>query len=172
MQQRKVQRCVQRKAEDAGGLTPAKDDNAAMGTPPCLNCCIIFGDCSEGVKQMVYKLGARIAKLRKAQGLTQKDLAERIHVSASTISGYELGTQVPPFDVSIRLAKTLDVSLDELAGLTKPAAISIESLAPAQANLLRGLRVEFLAPTNQSPNLSAKQLELLHQLIAIFTSKG
>ena len=47
MQQRKVQRCVQRKAEDAGGLTPAKDDNTTMGIRLCLNCCIIFGDCSK-----------------------------------------------------------------------------------------------------------------------------
>jgi hypothetical protein len=42
-----VQGCTQCKAEDAGGLTPAKDDNAAMRAAIHLNFAAIFKSCDK-----------------------------------------------------------------------------------------------------------------------------
>ena len=43
--------------------------------------------------------GALIAQLRKEQGLTQKQLAEQLHISDRTISKWERGSGFP--DVSL-----------------------------------------------------------------------
>jgi len=37
---------LQDKAEDAGGLTPVKDDNEVMRFPDCRTFLSIFGNCS------------------------------------------------------------------------------------------------------------------------------
>jgi len=39
---------LQDKAEDAGGLTPVKDDNEVMRFPDCRTFLSIFGNCSRG----------------------------------------------------------------------------------------------------------------------------
>jgi len=44
---------------------------------------------------MPEPLGARIARLRAAQGLTQQELAERIAVSRAAVSHIEMNLQVP-----------------------------------------------------------------------------
>lgn len=59
-------------------------------------------------------LGARIRALRKAQGLTQKDLGERLGVSQVQISNYELGIDEPPASTLPRLAQILDTSVQYL----------------------------------------------------------
>jgi len=38
---------LQDKAEDAGGLTPVKDDNEVMRFPDCRTFLSIFGNCSK-----------------------------------------------------------------------------------------------------------------------------
>ena len=43
-------------------------------------------------------LGAKIAALRKAQGLTQKQLAERLHVTDGAVSKWERGQLSGYFD--------------------------------------------------------------------------
>ena len=60
--------------------------------------------------------GKRIRKARKENGLTQKQLAEKVFVHQNMISAYERGTIVPPFTTVIAIAKVLEVSLDWIAG--------------------------------------------------------
>jgi len=59
----------------------------------------------------------RLAKLRKARGLTQQQLADRIHVSRRVIAYYEAESDNPPSNIVILLSKALNVSADELLGL-------------------------------------------------------
>ena len=57
-----------------------------------------------------------IRKLRRAKGLSQEDLAVRLHVVRQTVSKWENGRSVPDADVLIRMAEVLDVSVSELLG--------------------------------------------------------
>lgn len=67
--------------------------------------------------------GARLARLRKARGLTQVELAERLGVSQPVLSYYEKQSRRVPPALLVRLAEILDVPLDELLGRTStPAA--------------------------------------------------
>lgn len=51
--------------------------------------------------------------------ITQKELAARINVGGSTISGYEKGDKTPSIPVLIQIADVYDVSLDYLLGRTE-----------------------------------------------------
>ncbi|MGO1198395.1 MAG: helix-turn-helix domain-containing protein [Dermabacteraceae bacterium] len=56
----------------------------------------------------------RIRALRHAQGLSLGDLAERAHLSPSTLSRIENGQRRLALDQLVTLARALDASLDEL----------------------------------------------------------
>ena len=60
------------------------------------------------------ELGARLQKLRRQAGMSQQELADRLHVSRQSISKWELGTAKPDLDNVIRLSELFSVSLDEL----------------------------------------------------------
>ena len=103
--------------------------------------------------------GARLALLRRAAGLTQQQLAERIGVSRRVVAYYETESAHPPATLLVDLARELDTSSDELLGLTqanrrKPTSIcpvlerrikQIESLEPKSRRQLLGLIDTFIA---------------------------
>ena len=60
--------------------------------------------------------GALIAQLRKEQGLTQKQLAEQLHISDRTISKWERGMSVPDSEQLIKIAVILETTVSELLG--------------------------------------------------------
>lgn len=59
---------------------------------------------------------ARLKKLRKEKGLTQKKLADILHLQNTAVSKYELGERKPDQDTLIQIAKFFNVSLDFLVG--------------------------------------------------------
>ena len=59
-------------------------------------------------------LGTRIASLRQSRGLSQADLAKRLHISTSAIGMYEQGRREPSVDTLIALSQEFGVSLDYL----------------------------------------------------------
>lgn len=67
-----------------------------------------------------FPFGERLTAVRRARGLTQTQLAEKIGSSQRAISAYETVAEFPPTAVLVDLAKALDVSADELLGLKPP----------------------------------------------------
>ncbi len=66
------------------------------------------------------KVGNFIMDKRKALGLTQQQLADKLHVSFQAVSKWENGTTYPNIEILQDLAAVLDVSVDEiLAGSEK-----------------------------------------------------
>ena len=53
-------------------------------------------------------LAENLKALRKAKGLSQEELAARLHVVRQTVSKWEKGRSVPDADLLIRLAEELD----------------------------------------------------------------
>ena len=60
------------------------------------------------------QFGAFIAQLRKEQGLTQKELADRLSVTDKAVSKWETGKGFPDLKLLEPLARALGVSLVEL----------------------------------------------------------
>jgi len=70
--------------------------------------------------------GANVRNHRKARGLTQEELAERVELSMETIGKIERGVAAPSFDTAEKLALALDVPPLALFGVGKSAAPSGE----------------------------------------------
>lgn len=60
----------------------------------------------------------RLKELRAKLGLTQKDFAEKIGVTAAALSAYENNIKNPSISVAKRIADKYHVSIDWLCGLT------------------------------------------------------
>lgn len=60
------------------------------------------------------QFGAFVAQLRKEQNLTQKELADRLHVTDKAVSKWETGKGFPDVKLLEPLAQELEVSLVEL----------------------------------------------------------
>ena len=67
---------------------------------------------------------SRIVELRKARGLTQKQLALKANLSEDGIQGYEIRRRKPAYDALIASADCFDVSMDYIAGRTDNPQIS------------------------------------------------
>jgi len=59
-------------------------------------------------------IGNRIAKFRKARGMTQEDLASKLGVSSQAVSKWENDISCPDISLLPQLSKLLDVTTDEL----------------------------------------------------------
>ena len=59
-------------------------------------------------------LGERIGALRRAKGLSQAELANRLGISASAMGMYEQGRREPSVQILVRLSQELQVSTDFL----------------------------------------------------------
>lgn len=57
--------------------------------------------------------GTRLKQSRQKQNLTQQQLADRLHVSRQTISGWENGRTYPDIDALIALSDLFSLSLDD-----------------------------------------------------------
>ena len=105
--------------------------------------------------------GKRLARLRKACGLTQKQLGDMINVSRRMIVYYEGEAESPPAHLVEPLAKALEVTPEELLGIKEPKS----AFDTRNAALWRKLKlVEDLPPKDQKA--------ILHHIELAVKSKG
>lgn len=61
-----------------------------------------------------YRIGQRIRKIRKAHGLSQEDLAEKVDISVTHMSHIETGNTKLSLQVLVDIARALEVRTDDL----------------------------------------------------------
>ena len=88
---------------------------------------------------MVFDFGYRLKNLRQQHHLTQTQVANRLNLSKTSISGYENNVKTPSQDVLIKLAGLYWVSTDYLLGLDDEEMISVEGLTRQQRRLVEEL---------------------------------
>lgn len=64
--------------------------------------------------QIETKIGLNIKRIRKAQGLTQKDLADELGIIEQTVSKIERGVFTPSADTIMQVCDALNVTPNEL----------------------------------------------------------
>ena len=85
------------------------------------------------------KLCEKLYELRRAAGLSQEELAERLNVSRQAVSKWENGAAQPELSKLVELSRLYGVSVDELLSLEEAekgdakAASSVEASTPAPA---------------------------------------
>lgn len=78
-------------------------------------------------------LNQKLTRLRKAKGLTQKELAGMLNVTRQAISRWEVGTAAPSLDNLAFLSKLYGVPLDEF--IQEESTTSEEELSPSPVSL-------------------------------------
>lgn len=107
---------------DRNGVAPRGLDGNRLYTPRCIvemEESVLAATKKRGVATQagLEKLGERLARLRKAKGMSQVEIAEHLGVAQPIVSKYESGELRLHGELIIRLASLLDVSADELLGL-------------------------------------------------------
>lgn len=107
----------------------------------------------------------RIREAREAAGISQSQLAERLGINATTLSGYETGRHDPKSDTLILIAEICHTSIDFLLNRTtvKTKTLSLEaqrighkfdSFSEDKKRLLRGFIV-LLEEADKAASLEA-----------------
>lgn len=93
--------------------------------------------------------GERLKKLRLQEKLTQQQLADRVGVTKSVISYYELQERYPSPEIIIKLAFVFHVSADYLLGLEHGESISLFGLKEDDIALVKQLVAHLQAKNGQ-----------------------
>ena len=105
-------------------------------------------------------MGERIQQLRKAAGLSQEQLAEKLDVSRQSVSKWELNDAVPELAKVIAISELFGVSTDELLkGKAPGGGVTIEKIARLNCAEKR-IRLGFVTAM-MSLGLLAAELMLL-----------
>jgi transcriptional regulator with XRE-family HTH domain len=83
--------------------------------------------------------GTRLRAIREGRGLSQKDLADRLHTRPPQVSRYENGSQLPNVETLASIAQILHTDMDELA-LGKKSDSPPDALGIKDVRLIERMR--------------------------------
>ena len=95
--------------------------------------------------------GSRLKEVRTQAGMTQLQLAQRMGITKSVVSFYELQERTPSPDVLVKLAGIFRVSTDYLLGLDKRETIDVSGIDKEDVAIMRAL-AESLRKKNTEHN--------------------
>ena len=101
-------------------------------------------------------LQENIRAFRQKKGMTQEELASRLHVVRQTVSKWEKGLSVPDAELLIRLAEVLEVSVAQLLG--GEAATATEEKPDAM--------IEQLSRINEQLAIKNRRAKRLWKIVA------
>lgn len=97
-----------------------------------------------GGRSMAKQTAAkRIRRLREDCGMTQAQLAERVHVSRSSVQSWECAQTYPSIDSCIALSKIFHVSTDYLIAESRHKTVSLEACSDRERQLVRQMLTLF-----------------------------
>ena len=92
---------------------------------------------------MDFDFGIRLRELRRRKKMTQAQVAKRLNLSKTAVSGYENNTKTPSVDVLIQLSILYGVTTDYLLGLDNREMLYVGELGGRQRELLEMLVSEM-----------------------------
>jgi len=97
---------------------------------------------------MNYKIANRLVELRKRNGYSQEELADKLGVSRQAISNWERAEALPDTENLIALAGLYEITLDEVIHGDKPNAVQPiaeqgNKIKPTQGNDMKPVRSAF-----------------------------
>lgn len=98
----------------------------------------------------------RLGELRRLRGLGASELAKKVGVSRQTIHSIEAGSYVPNTEVTLKLARELEVSVEELF-----------ALKPTMAEAAATVKAEVLSTRPVSAGQAVKVVRVGEKLIGI-----
>ena len=78
--------------------------------------------------------------LRKREGLSQAELADKLGIAKSTVSMYERDERKPSFEMLEIIADFFNINMDTLVGGGESSAYPADSLSPTERRLVSAWR--------------------------------
>ena len=106
--------------------------------PPCVyavSAVLYHTGRKEGFPMDQIKIGRFIAQRRKAQNLTQRQLADALSISDKTVSKWETGKGLPEVSLLLPLCDTLQITVNELLSGARVSAADYQK--NAEENMMR-----------------------------------
>ena len=91
---------------------------------------------------MIKSLSLRLKELRISYGYSQKEVAQKLNISPSNISGYETGERTPSTENLLALSYLYKCSTDYLLGKTNNSpslVLDVNDLTEEQIQVLQSL---------------------------------
>ena len=88
------------------------------------------------------KFSERLKDLRKQAGLTQVDVAERLGISQPAYASWERGVKKPTQENLVKIAQTLNVSVDYLVGNSEEKTDELDNIELLFRMNSKGLKKE------------------------------
>lgn len=79
------------------------------------------------MENLNYTIGKNLQSLRKKNGLTQLELAEKLSYSDKAVSKWEKGESLPPIEVFYKLSQLYGVGIDNIVSEEKIKPVFIEN---------------------------------------------
>jgi molybdate-binding protein/DNA-binding XRE family transcriptional regulator len=134
---------------------------------------------------MKNRVSSKLAGIRNSRGIAAADIAKRVGVTRQTIYAIEAGNYVPNTEVALRLARELEVPVEELFTLAHAesagaASLPAEYLSPSKAGKGQAVRLGQVGtkwvsvPVSASPYFlpEADGVVTLRDRGAVFPSDG
>lgn len=120
---------------------------------------------------MNYELGKKIRLLRLSRNMTQEQLADKLGITAQSVSKWENGITAPDIQLLPEISVLLGVTIDELFSITDEAKLQrIENLLEAMGESVLlaerdfGSYIDFLTEKKENPKLRGRVLTALANL--------
>lgn len=121
-------------------------------------------------------LNTRLRDLRLEHGWTQSELAEKMAVSSSSITQYELGNRTPSMDLQFAICDIFGVSLDYLLGRTNnrggssfvgknPQAVELDDYIAQVAQNVDGLMFDGVPVSDEGRESFRQALEVVAEIL-------
>ncbi len=102
------------------------------------------------------RFAEHLKRIRKQTGLTQKDIADLLHIDRSTYAYYETGKTHPDLEMLSRLAGIFHLTTDELIGYEPPHTGLMDGSEPFEQTIVN--RFSRLTKEEQLLVLQFRQL--------------
>lgn len=113
-------------------------------------------------------LSKRLKELRISNGLTQRELGERVNVTKVSICCYENGTRTPTLDTLTKLGKVLNVDVDYLLGYESP--VKEKGKSKKVINMAKE-EIEFITEIRKLENIHQAIIENPKRIIELISKE-
>ena len=92
---------------------------------------------------MKAEFSENLKKLREEKGISQTELAKRLGVNKSLISGYENMERLPSLNALAKLSYQFGVSMEMLLGIKRNKTVDVSKLTTEQISVVTSVIEQF-----------------------------
>ncbi|CAI6314239.1 helix-turn-helix domain-containing protein [Bacillus subtilis] len=117
-------------------------------------------------------LSDRLVELRKSKELTQQGLADKLKITRSSLSQYEIGNRQPDYETLKKIADFFEVTTDYLLGYSNTKPVVEEEKTPYNVTDDPDLQIAFKEAADFSEEARRQTIDFINYLKEKEKSKG